>query len=165
MITLAGSGHRPDKLIGGYDNCLDAIVQLLTPVLAYLDVDKVHSGMALGYDTALALAALRTGKELHCQIPFNNFESRWTSESKRLYYSILDKASNINYVNPDNLDNKGEICYWLQKRNEILVDNCDVLLVLWDGTTGGTNNCINYSLKKRKTVINLWDLYYAKNKE
>ena len=34
-----------------------------------------------------------------------------------------------------------------------------VLLALWDGTSGGTENCIKYALKKSCVIINLWDEY------
>ena len=41
----------------------------------------------------------------------------------------------------------------MQKRNEFMVDNCDILIALWNGTSGGTKNCINYAKKKENVQI------------
>lgn len=42
---------------------------------------------------------------------------------------------------------------WLmQKRNEYMVDNVDEVLAFFDGTTGGTKNCIDYANKMGKEV-------------
>ena len=45
--------------------------------------------------------------------------------------------------------------YKLQKRNEWMVDHCDILIAVWDGTSGGTANCVNYaqSVNKEKIFI------------
>ena len=32
----------------------------------------------------------------------------------------------------------------MQVRNEWMADHCDVLLALWNGTPGGTANCLRY---------------------
>ena len=41
------------------------------------------------------------------------------------------------------------------KRNEIMVDNADEVLVIWDGVSKGTQYTVNYAKKKNKklTVI------------
>lgn len=40
------------------------------------------------------------------------------------------------------------------ERDMIMIDECDVLLAVWDGTpTGGTYNAIQYALKKNKPII------------
>ena len=40
-----------------------------------------------------------------------------------------------------------------------MVDNADVILALWNGTGGGTGNCIGYAEKQGKRIINLWDSF------
>lgn len=45
---------------------------------------------------------------------------------------------------------------WLmQKRNEFMVDNCDTLISIWDGSSGGTGNCVAYATKKNKDIIRI----------
>lgn len=41
----------------------------------------------------------------------------------------------------------------------MMVDDCDSLLALWDGSSGGTKNCLDYARKKGKPYINLWDRF------
>jgi uncharacterized phage-like protein YoqJ len=47
----------------------------------------------------------------------------------------------------------------MQKRNEMMVDDCNLLLTLWDGSDGGTANCLGYARRKRPDLetVNLWD--------
>lgn len=111
------------------------------------------SGMALGVDTLWALVALRLKRDfptkfkLECAIPCQNHSSKWVKESKAIYDDILSKADKVTLVtdapyNP-----------WLmQKRNEYMVDNSDMVFAVWDGTNGGTGNCINYAVKNQKLV-------------
>jgi uncharacterized phage-like protein YoqJ len=164
-MKISGTGHRPDKLVGGWDNYdtnLTNLVELLRYTLRFLNASEVHSGMAVGFDTALAEAALFENVKLHCQIPFKTFDSRWNWKQREKYYQILDKAEYVNFVTDDEISEKGHAAFWNQKRNEILVDNCDALVVLWNGSSGGTNNCLKYASDKRKYIVNLWDLYFTK---
>lgn len=33
----------------------------------------------------------------------------------------------------------------MQMRNQWMVDHCDALVAIWDGSSGGTENCVNYA--------------------
>jgi hypothetical protein len=48
----------------------------------------------------------------------------------------------------------------LQGRNEWIVDNVNLMLALWDGSKGGTYNCIQYCNKKNIPWVNLWDSWH-----
>ena len=72
----------------------------------------------------------------------------WSEEAKKLYHKILDRAWKITYVS------KEPYAAWLmQKRNEYMVDNCDLLIAVWDGTSGGTANCVKYAKATNKHII------------
>jgi uncharacterized phage-like protein YoqJ len=156
-MKVSGTGHRPDKL-GGYSKEVQTkLVRFLTIVLTqtkvFYPIYEVNSGMALGYDQALCYACRAVGIKYNAHIPFEGFESKWTSESKREYYSLLDNANKVKVVCS---------AYSLsayQKRNESLVNDGDLILALWDGSYGGTRNCIMYANKVGKKVSNLWDMY------
>lgn len=45
--------------------------------------------------------------------------------------------------------------YKLQIRNEYMVDNADVVIAVWDGSKGGTCNCVNYAKKIGKNIIQI----------
>lgn len=159
-MIIAGSGHRPDKL-GGYDPkiaqrikelAINELQKYLSPGILKKDEELiVISGMALGWDTALALAALELKIKLHCYIPFIGQESKWPSDSRILYKMILKQAALIKCCSP------GE--YTVAKmhvRNKEMVDSCDLLLVLFDGTSGGTSACIKYAMTCNTKIVNVW---------
>jgi uncharacterized phage-like protein YoqJ len=73
----------------------------------------------------------------------------WVQKSKDLYQSILkNKLCSIQMVSFKEYD-----LDCMNKRNEWMVDNCDLLIAVWDGTSGGTANCIKYAVKKKKQII------------
>jgi uncharacterized phage-like protein YoqJ len=41
----------------------------------------------------------------------------------------------------------------MQIRNERMVHDADVHLAVWDGTSGGTSNCVNYMIRFGAEVI------------
>lgn len=169
-LTISGTGHRPNSLKGGYQeypNNLKPLIEIIISVLKLYPVTEVQSGMALGFDTALAIAAIKSGIKLSCQIPFPEFESRWNDLAKSYYYQILDKAYNVNYVSETKPKSKQEAVNMLMLRNKILCDNADALLSFWNGSNqGGTYNAINYfqMVYPTKNIVNLYDLYQLKTK-
>ncbi|PAD70641.1 hypothetical protein CHH83_02225 [Bacillus sp. 7586-K] len=43
----------------------------------------------------------------------------------------------------------------MQKRNEWMVDNSDYVIAVWDGTKGGTGNCVKYAQKQNKYITTI----------
>lgn len=151
--TVSATGHRPDKL-GGYTPAVDAaLLALAIRSLQQLVPDQVISGMALGWDTAIALAAIDCGIPLICAIPFPNQASRWPTDSFVRWLMIQTKASKIHTVAKD------YSLAALQQRNEWMVDNSVHILALWNGSSGGTANCIRYAMKQNKVIQNVWHQY------
>lgn len=151
-MIIAGTGHRPDKL-GGYG--AETLIRLAnfatTRVRELGPVEKIISGMALGWDTALALAALDLEIPLVAAIPFEGFEDRWSSDDRRLYYNIRAAAAEVMIVCAP-----GYAPYKMQRRNRWMVDRCDRMLALWNGSPGGTFNCLVYAEERQKPVTNVW---------
>lgn len=152
--TLAGTGHRPQKLGGFSDATAGRLRDLALALLAREKPDRVISGMALGWDTALALAALDRGIPLVAAIPFEGQERKWPPEAQATFRDILSRAAEVCIVSPG--------CYapWkMQVRNEWMVDRATRVAALWDGTGGGTGNCVQYATKRQVEVINLWSTW------
>lgn len=162
-MIIAGTGHRPDKLFSsdpyGYDNFI-LLVRFLQPILRKAQPEWIISGMAQGYDWALAMASKNVGIPFVAAIPCEGHEKTWPKEAQKNYHSILKHASEIEIVCKQAYDNT---C--MQRRNEWMVDNCDTVLALHDGSPGGTGNCVAYALKKKKKVVNVWDLWMVHNEE
>ncbi|HDR4736827.1 TPA: DUF1273 family protein [Bacillus cereus] len=160
-ITIALTGHRPGKL-GGYDYYSPLNLSIATKLREYLlfhlrQGKQVHaiSGMALGADTIFALVALKLKKQgyaviLESAIPCTAHASQWPKPSQEQWKSIVEQADVVTYVSK--LLYKP---YLMQKRNEYMVNQCDELIAIFDGTKGGTANCIDYAMKKEKKIMTI----------
>lgn len=150
IMIIAVTGHRPNKL-WGYNYEVPQYISLKNKMQEILEEQKpeyIISGMAIGVDTVFAIAGLQLEIPLECAIPCLNQEQMWSEEAKKLYHKILDRAWKITYVS------KEPYAAWLmQKRNEYMVDNCDLLIAVWDGTAGGTANCVKYAKATNKQII------------
>ena len=154
-MIICGTGHRPDKL-GGYT--VEVFEKTKHTAAVWLadqqDIELVVSGGALGWDQALAAAARELGMDYIMALPFPGFEDRWPQSSKTYLYGLMNSAKDTKYV-----CDAGYAGWKMQKRNEWMVDNSDLVLALWNGTTGGTSNCISYANKKQKPIVNLWETF------
>lgn len=159
MIKVAGTGHRPNKL-WGYDISQPKYKELLNLIKEQLKLckaDYVISGMALGFDTILALAVLELKAEglnikLEAALPCSNQDALWPAESKKQYSSILSRADIVTHVSFGSFTPH---CMGL--RNIYMIDNADIILAYWDGSTGGTSHAVNQAKRKRKLIINLYN--------
>lgn len=149
---IAATGHRPDKLGGYSDRVHEDLTRLAVAALAEAAMWPVISGMALGWDMAVAEAAARIGLPFTAAVPFLGQESRWPAESRARYRRLLKKAETVTIVC------EGGYAGWkMQRRNEWMVDNAQTILALWNGSSGGTANCVAYAKSKGKDVRNIWD--------
>lgn len=152
MTIIAATGHRPEKL-GGHDNKTRlALGGLATEYLAQNAPSKVISGMALGWDQAVAGACIALGIPFIAAVPFAGQERRWPEDAQARYRRLLEQAADVIYV----VEGLATISA-MQRRNEWMVDNCDRIVALWDGSWGGTFNCVRYAEKQRRPIDNLWN--------
>lgn len=149
MTMIAFSGHRPDK-IGGYslpNPTYTKICQETENILLQLKPDKCISGLALGYDQYAMSVCLKLGIPVLAAVPFLGQEKAWPEASQKSYRRLLAKAAEVVIVS------EGGYAPWkMQTRNEWMVNNCDLLLCCWDGSRGGTGNCVVYAEKIGKPI-------------
>lgn len=159
-MIIAGTGHRPDKLDGYGREAHEKLVAIACAGLGDIvgDVTRVISGGALGWDQALAEAALRLNLPLTLALPFSGFWSKWPKSSQDYLELLVSRADEVVYVC------EGGYAPWkMQERNKWMVDNCDTVLALWNGTDGGTHNCIKYANSIGRQIVNVWDKYKEQN--
>ena len=146
-MKIAVTGHRPDRL-GGYDadDNFRAIRRHMRGFLqgvrlgGVVDVTLIAGG-ALGIDQFWMEVGLHMGLSVTAALPFEGYDSRWPVASRQKYAKLLDKCSDVRYVCEPGYDPAK-----LQRRNEWMVDQCDLLVAYWAGTrSGGTSNCITYA--------------------
>jgi uncharacterized phage-like protein YoqJ len=163
LTTVAFTGHRPSNSnIGGYDESTPRIQAIKKRLFDEIDLsvrtgyDRFISGMALGVDVWAAeiVLSLRDDAKypikLICAIPFEGQEKAWKQESVTRWKSILDRADGIIYVN-----DPGYAPWKMQTRNQWMVNNSNLLIAVWDGTDGGTGNCVKYAKSKDANIIQI----------
>jgi len=162
--VLSGTGHRPQKLNnefdleGPYSNFIN---QQMKEHFELLKPSKIISGMALGFDQLLALFAIERGIPVLAAVPCDNQEKLWPKRSQDRYQQILSNRLVTTYVVCPGPYNPGT----MQVRNEWMCDHSNLLLACWDGSSGGTANCIKYARKINMDIlyINLQKLTEKKN--
>jgi uncharacterized phage-like protein YoqJ len=159
-MIIAGTGHRPQKLGNEFDMkgpYSEYIISQLQKIFDQYKPDNVISGLAIGFDQILALVALDNNINLTAAIPFKGQETKWPQSSQDIYNEILAHPLTTVVIIDDKLDiTNPTTTFWqisnaMQKRNEWMVDQLidieDQLVRVWDGSKGGTYNCIKYAKK------------------
>lgn len=142
-MILGVTGHRPQKL-GDFAFRTRAEVTRAIEVFA---PERLLTGMALGVDTWAAETCIGLGIPFVAVIPHDGQERRWSRQQQDHYWQLLNAAERTFYPAP------GPYAPWkFQKRNEVIVDNCEWLLAVYDGTPGGTKNCVDYALKVNRSM-------------
>jgi len=152
-MIIAFTGHRPDKLPNketGYKLPNPTYIQVChetQKLLLELKPEKCISGMAIGYDLYAAFVCLKLGIPYVSAIPFVGQEKMWPQETQKIYHRILEKAAEAVVVSEG-----GYAAQKMQIRNEWMIDHCDQVLACWDGSNGGTYNCIKYAQSQNKLI-------------
>ncbi len=158
-MKIAITGHRPNKLDSDYDfktPLMKAIKADLQEILnKYINDDleiqshlTLITGMALGIDTLWAMLAIENNIPFIAAIPCANHSSKWVDKSVKVYNDILNNSlCTTHFVYSGEYNNS---C--MQNRNIWMTDNCDILIAVWDGTSGGTGNCVKYAKSKNKEI-------------
>lgn len=165
-MIIGVSGHRSHKIKIGYHDGSNVFVQwrlrrLAKTYLKHYNPEEVIAGMATGFDTAVAEACVELGIPYTAAIPFKGQESRWEKEQRQIYKELLEKAKNVHVVYKGPPSKKAYL-----DRNKFIVDNADMMLVLWDkkDKVGGTSHAVYYAYNNNKEIVNLWDIW-EKRKE
>ncbi len=155
-MPTAFTGHRPNKL-NGYDpkDNKALLWRLHEAIMVQIEIHKEDvfiTGMALGIDQWAAKIVLKIKEtqypqlKLVCAIPCKNHSSKWNEEGQRQWQEIINKADQVIYVSEEEYSPK-----LMQLRNQWMVDNSDRVIAVWDGTPGGTANCVKYAKKKLRS--------------
>jgi uncharacterized phage-like protein YoqJ len=154
-IIMAATGHRPDKLGKEYDYegpYSNYILDRFSGILTEYKPKYIITGMAIGVDTLWVLSAIMNNIPFIAAIPFKGQEHKWKDHQKELYKNILDHPL---CIEKQYICDPGYAPWKMQKRNEWMVDRCEILVQVWDGTDGGTANCVRYATKVQRKRINV----------
>lgn len=156
-MKIAITGHRPNKLGNDYDLTSPLVLWIKAHIIDILDTQHIKNfgnltlitGMALGIDTLFAQIAIENNIPFVAAIPCSGQDSKWILKSQKLYSDLITNTLCTRYYVSDKPYNN--TC--MQIRNKWMVDNCDLLIAVWDGSSGGTSNCVKYAQSKNKKII------------
>jgi uncharacterized phage-like protein YoqJ len=141
-MIVSLTGHRPHKL-GGYDPRAPrriAIRRQLAQWCQEHQPSRIITGMALGFDQDGAVVAYNLGIPYTAALPCWHQNARWNAESTRQWQWLLDHADEIIVVTQAPYSPPV-----MQARNVWMVDHSDLVYACWDGSPGGTANCVTYA--------------------
>lgn len=159
-ITCCFTGCRPQSLPWGYNEkdikCKALKEKLKAEIIKAAESGYTHfiSGMAQGVDTYCAEIVLEMKKNrgifLEAAVPCETQADKWTDKEKQRYKKILSKADTVTVLS------KNHTPYCMHMRNAYMVDKSSLVIAVWGGGDGGTQNTINYAVKNgvNITVIN-----------
>ncbi len=137
-MIVAFTGHRPERLGGRVNEVYSAIQAFLMEK----NPSMVISGMAGGVDQLAAGWARALRIPWIAAVPFPGQHTRWPKNHQDIYLKLLEDAKSIEVIS----ESYSRDVY--QKRDEWMVDKCDLLAAVWDGKSyGGTYNTIEYAKK------------------
>lgn len=145
MHRVCFTGHRPEKLTRS-EHAIKA--DLENKITEAIDdgLNVFITGMARGVDIwaaeiVLDMRKLNKDIELICASPYEGFESSWKAEWQGRYKQIIESANRVYYISPS----YSRSCF--QARNKWMVDHSTLLIAVYSGEKGGTQNTIDYARK------------------
>jgi len=158
-IYIGTTGHRPNK-IGGYNNNnLAKLLRLefrrILKIFKSLTNDQLvlNSGMALGWDTYAVAAAMMENIPFRAIIPFKGQEQIWPEPSQRIYQNALTYAQEVKVCSEIVTNDYMVIKQLLYDRDQVIVNESDLMVGCWNGTKGGTAHTIKLANAAKKPIL------------
>ncbi len=157
-MIVAFTGHRPPKAgltwsheAPGDQFAVDLVQTLIREYVAVENLSHVIVGGALGFDTLAARAAWLENVPFHLYVPFPGSYAKWPPHAQDRWHRMRKVAAKVVTVNRGSYHPSH-----MQTRNEAMVNAADALFAWWDGSAGGTRNCLDYADQKRIPWNNLY---------
>lgn len=158
MLKMCVTGHRPSKLPDsktGYDRNNETRVWVrnaMREVLSNIRPNYAYIGMALGADQDFAEVCIEKKIPFDAVVPFRGQESLWPEVSQLYYWDLMRQAVNTHIV-----CEPGYAAWKMQRRNEEMINLVDKgkVIAVWDGSQGGTANCVKYAKLKKLDIIRI----------
>lgn len=160
-ITIAFTGHRPPKAGLTYSHTAETDISVVEEIRDNLRTMQIIEsgakiqavvGGALGFDTLAARACWLEGIPYIVAVPFTGQESIWPAPARARYARMLEHADQVVVVSQG-----GYSPAKMHRRNHYMVDRADHVWAFWDGSQGGTSECIAYAVEQDKFLYNLYE--------
>lgn len=173
VFVINVTGHRPDKLGHVWsafsdknDYILKAFKYFLWKIIECKAKQGIKhfvliSGMALGIDSIFVRACKACQNYYQTKgitvkivgaIPCLRQYAYWKPTSKTEYKKLLG------YCDSGKLINLKYSAKGMQLRNIWMVEQADMTVTYWNGTDGGTKNCLASAVHKGNPIVNVYDI-------
>jgi uncharacterized phage-like protein YoqJ len=151
-MIVTGIAHPPARLHERSEIPSSELVFLAKMGLNTYRATHLITGLAQGWEQALAKAAIELEIPYSVAIPFPGRDADWKREARLLYLDLLARASDVYRVCDEWFEEAVmEGHFWR-------VDRSEIVLALWDFEfQGDTFQTMSYGLKTGRTVVNLWN--------
>lgn len=148
-MLFAATGHRPHGI--GHPYSHDRLTEFAKCHLHSLPTTAVVSGMAQGWDLAVAEAAVALELPLIAAVPFPGQEDRWHDlEDRARYHRLLVAATEVFVMS----QKPHSVAY--RDRDYWMVDRAAAVLALFSGAKSGTSMTVEYAESRDRPILNLW---------
>jgi len=150
---VAVTGHQP-TLLGGYgEDVADRLRALAGGWIARERPGEIISGMAAGWDMAVAEAALAAGVPLVAVLACPGQNQSWPDEARARFERALAGAAAVQVM-------PGGPGMWTKRDGWVLARG-ERVLALWSGVPGGTERAVLKARRLGRPVHNLWQDWLA----
>ena len=151
-MRVSLSGHRMERLeaCGYSEENIQDLIKVIEDKLVRIGCTDAYCGMAEGSDILFARAVLNLKDKgldirLHCILPCKDY-----NKSNPYYFKIKEASDSWVYLSEQFYKGCDEV------RDKQLVNNCETLLVIFDGVkVGGVWSTIKKAKRQNKEIINL----------
>ena len=156
MYVCCFTGHRRFSFGGNerHPECVRIKDKLREQIVEAIDTGHSHfiAGGALGVDTWAARIVLELRREypritLEIAIPCKGQASKWNASDRAAYEEVCYHADKVTMVTNDEY-----VSGCMQRRNRYMVDKADLVIAVFNGTSGGTAQTIRYAGQMGKNV-------------
>lgn len=168
VLSIALTGHRPDKLAGYnlnnpfYGRLHERLMKIIERALDNYPLVECHSGMALGADTVWAEVIVECQEKYGrdrirfiADIPDENQSSRWFNKADRdRWKELVGRADEVRQYAHHHVGKS--YAYILNQRNIGMIQACDILIAIYNGDAkGGTANGVRDGVRMGKFITRI----------
>lgn len=168
IYNLTLTGHRPNKLDGYnlntpfYKKLQATLEGCIETALSQHEFVVCRSGLALGADTVWSEAALAMKARYPNRVffyayeAFTGVEERWRKENQDQFHQHKRSADYVHTTDYGKKERSHTACAAaLNRRNVDMIEPCNTLIAIWDGTRGGTGNAVRDAERLGKHIYHI----------
>ena len=154
-VTVGITGHRSGISDEVYTKLFGYIKDMIEK--EGISIKTIISPLADGADRVVAKHMIEEySAKLIVPLPFEEYayQKDFSNDSKKEFEKLMAKADRVDTISALDKISKNEAYL---KAGEYVVDNCDILIAIWDGEdargVGGTADIVEYAKTKLKKII------------